>query len=183
MQKDRLAAFMDAILAIIMTILVLELEQPASLTWAGIFELWPSYLAYALSFFWIGTMWANLHALWHLAERVSQKTVWWSMVLLFASSFFSYVTKMVAANFEATLAHLVYALVVFGVTLTFIPLTHVLAQDNPEVEGLEPSKSWYIKDMGLKVVGLILTLIGFTPAFMVTMLVAMLISIHASLNH
>lgn len=54
MDKERLAAFTDAVLAIIMTILVLELEKPEHVTWQGIWALRVNYFAYALSFFWLG---------------------------------------------------------------------------------------------------------------------------------
>lgn len=56
MSKERLAAFADAVLAVIITILVLELGKPAHLTVQGFLELWPNYLAYAISFFWLGAM-------------------------------------------------------------------------------------------------------------------------------
>lgn len=52
MNKERLAAFADAVLAIIITILVLELKEPESLTLRGFFNLWPNYMAYTISFFW-----------------------------------------------------------------------------------------------------------------------------------
>lgn len=180
MAKDRLAAFMDAILAIIMTILVLELEQPINMTWNSILELWPNYLAYALSFFWIGTMWVNLHYTWHFIDKISNKSVWWSIVLLFITSFFPYVTKMVSSNFQSQLAHLVYAIVVFGVTLTFIPLAYVLSKENKGIKGLEMQKKWYITDVTLKIIGLLLTLLGFTQGFMLAMLIAMIISTSSS---
>lgn len=56
MSKERLAAFTDAVLAIIITILVLELKQPETLTIKGFLKLWPNYMAYAISFFWLGAM-------------------------------------------------------------------------------------------------------------------------------
>ena len=64
MDKDRLIAFTDAILAIIMTILVLELKEPETLSLQGLWALKGSYYAYTLSFFWLGTMWIGLHNEW-----------------------------------------------------------------------------------------------------------------------
>ncbi len=61
MNKDRLIAFTDAILAIIMTILVLELQEPESFNLQGLWALKGSYSAYTLSFFWLETMWIGLH--------------------------------------------------------------------------------------------------------------------------
>ena len=61
MNKERLAAFMDAILAIIMTILILELKKPEAATIKALWNLRVDFFAYTLSFFWLGTMWVNLH--------------------------------------------------------------------------------------------------------------------------
>lgn len=57
MSKERLVAFTDVVLAIIMTILVLELERPSELTWSALWELKTNFFAYTISFFWLGTMW------------------------------------------------------------------------------------------------------------------------------
>lgn len=75
MTKERLAAFTDAVLAIIMTILVLELERPETITWTGFWELRESFFAYSLSFFWLGAMWANLHNEWYTIKTISRKTI------------------------------------------------------------------------------------------------------------
>ena len=85
--KDRLGAFMDAILAIIMTILVLELEKPSAPTPAAFASLWRAYVAYPISFLWLGSMWTALHIVWDRIERVSQRSVWISILLLFWASF------------------------------------------------------------------------------------------------
>lgn len=56
MGQERLSAFIDAVIAIIMTILVLELDKPKTLDWQGLWELRENFFAYALSFFWLGAM-------------------------------------------------------------------------------------------------------------------------------
>lgn len=71
MSKERTTAFTDAILAIIMTILVLDLIEPKTLNWAGIWAMRKSYFAYALSFFWLGTMWIGLHNEWEKVKVIS----------------------------------------------------------------------------------------------------------------
>ena len=63
MNKERLAAFMDAVLAIIMTILILELKKPETATLKALWNLRVNFFAYTISFFWLGTMWVNLHIL------------------------------------------------------------------------------------------------------------------------
>lgn len=62
MKKDRVAAFTDAVLAIIMTILVLELEKPSTINLRTFWELRHSFFSYTLSFFWLGSMWVIIAA-------------------------------------------------------------------------------------------------------------------------
>ena len=83
MNKDRLAAFTDAILAIIMTILVLELEKPSEASWAAVWALRQSFVSYIISFFWLGAMWVNLHSQWQRIKRIDNRVVWCSIVMLF----------------------------------------------------------------------------------------------------
>ncbi|CZQ98157.1 TMEM175 family protein [Trichococcus collinsii] len=83
MNKDRLIAFTDAILAIIMTILVLELQEPETLSLQGLWALKGSYSAYTLSFFWLGTMWIGLHNEWQNVEKISIPVIWYNLSILF----------------------------------------------------------------------------------------------------
>lgn len=94
MNKERTTAFTDAILAIIMTILVLELQEPKTLNWAGIWALRESYFSYAISFFWLGTMWIGIHNEWQHIEKISGVTLWANLVMLFWASLFPYTTKI-----------------------------------------------------------------------------------------
>ena len=71
MNKERLAAFMDAILAIIMTILILELKKPETATLKALWNLRVNFFAYTLSFFWLGTMWVNLHNEWYKIKYIT----------------------------------------------------------------------------------------------------------------
>ena len=96
MSKERLVAFTDAVIAIIITILILELEKPTSLTWGAVWDLRMNLFAYTITFFWIGTMWVNMHRAWDNITRINNKLVWISLLLLFFSSFFPYTTSIVA---------------------------------------------------------------------------------------
>lgn len=73
MKKDRVAAFTDAVLAIIMTILVLELEKPTTINLSSFWELRHSFFSYTLSFFWLGSMWVNIHNEWQGIEKINSK--------------------------------------------------------------------------------------------------------------
>ena len=71
----RLSAFNDAVLAIVMTIIVLEFSVPDPLTLHNLLGMWPQVFAYAISFFWLGAMWINQHNFWHKINRVTTPTI------------------------------------------------------------------------------------------------------------
>ena len=128
--KDRLGAFMDAILAIIMTILVLELEKPSAPTLAAFASLWRAYVAYAISFLWLGSMWTALHIVWDRIERVSQSSVWISILLLIWASFLPYTTSLVQSWVAYRAAQGVYGGIVLLTTLHLYWLYLSLSRDN-----------------------------------------------------
>ena len=74
----RLSAFNDAVLAIVMTIIVLEFSVPDPLTLHNLLGMWPQVFAYAISFFWLGAMWINQHNFWHGITYVSRRTMCWT---------------------------------------------------------------------------------------------------------
>ena len=106
MSKERLGAFMDAVIAIVMTILVLELEKPAAPTLAAFWALRINFAAYALSFLWLAALWTSLHNAWHVIEKISSRTVWLSIGLLFFSSLFPYATSLVSTYFTSTVKYM-----------------------------------------------------------------------------
>ncbi|MGT2637841.1 TMEM175 family protein [Streptococcus ratti] len=175
MSKERLVAFMDAVLAIIMTILVLDLEKPAELTWSGLWELRMNFFAYTISFFWLGTMWVNMHRAWDNVEKVSNRLVWISMLLLFFSSLFPYTTSLVAGSFDNAVAQAIYGIVVMLVSFTNVWMYEELSRiiENPQsASQVSSHNTWMVWDIGIKVVGLILTLTVFPSAMMWSVLLA-----------
>jgi uncharacterized membrane protein len=74
MTKERVTTFINAVLAIIMTILVLDLKAPSQPTIAGFFDLRDQFIAYFISFFWIGTMWVGMHNGWMKVKTISKAT-------------------------------------------------------------------------------------------------------------
>lgn len=124
MNKERLAAFTDAVLAIIMTILVLELEKPKTVNLAGLWALRANFFAYTLSFFWIGLMWTTHHNNWHKVKSVSNATVSYSLVMLFLASFFPYTTSLVASNFNNVTAQALYGIIVLAVSFSNMAISY-----------------------------------------------------------
>jgi len=83
MSSGRLEAFSDGVIAIIITIMVLELKAPHDGTVRGLLALWPVFLSYALSFLVVAIMWVNHHHLMHAVRRVDGPLLWWNNGLLF----------------------------------------------------------------------------------------------------
>jgi len=81
--KNRLEAFSDGVLAIIITIMVLELHVPDEPTWRGLGSVLPTFLSYLLSFVYVGIYWNNHHHMIHLASRVNGAILWANLHLLF----------------------------------------------------------------------------------------------------
>lgn len=181
MNKERLTAFTDAILAIIMTILVLELEKPEAPTLEAIWALRSNFLAYSVSFFWLGAMWVNLHSQWQRVTKIDNKVVWWSIIMLFFSSFFPYVTSFVSSNFMSRTAQAFYWVVVMLVSFSNIVLGLVLGNANREdVEFYESirktTKTMWI-DIVVKTAALLLAMLFYPPIVMYGVIIAGLIPV------
>lgn len=132
MPKERPAAFMDAVLAIVMTILVLELPRPAEMTVAGFWGLRHDFFAYVLSFFWLGSMWVNMHNEWDAIDAVDTSVLWRLMVLLFFSSVIPYATGVASDDLHSAVAQGFYGICVIALTLANAWLSQGLARANAE---------------------------------------------------
>jgi uncharacterized membrane protein len=93
MIKDRLTAFTDGVLAVIITIMVLEMKPPQGATLAALAALWPVFLSYVLSFIYIGIYWNNHHHFFHLVEKVDGAILWANLHLLFWLSLIPFATS------------------------------------------------------------------------------------------
>jgi len=183
LNKERLAAFTDAVLAIIMTILVLELEKPKVVSVQGLWQLRESFLAYTISFFWIGLTWAAQHSNWQRVEKVNEGTGYTSLLMLFMASFFPYTTSLVATNFSNATAQALYGIIVLAVTFSNILITQTLRLANPQAHfGLLYSldNRSVILDIVIKVVSLILAITIFPPAMVWSVFLGMLIVVFDS---
>lgn len=179
MEKERLAAFTDALLAIVMTILVLELERPEEISLSGFWELRTSFFSYAVSFFWLGAMWVNLHMEWQAVRKVNNRTVWFTVLMLFFSSLFPYVTSIVDNHFYNTAAQVAYGLVVLCVTAANVAMYSSLIKADPEneyfVSRMYRRARWARIDIGIKLVGLLLAVTVYPPAMMLSVLLTLLV--------
>jgi uncharacterized membrane protein len=98
MNKNRLEAFSDGVLAIIITIMVLEIKVPHGHLWADLEKLIPVFLSYILSFIYIGIYWNNHHHMMHTVKHVSGGILWANLHLLFWLSLIPFVTGWMGEN-------------------------------------------------------------------------------------
>src|SRR5258708_18225923 len=108
MTKGRLEAFSDGVIAILITIMVLELKVPHGTDWEAVRPSVPSFLTYVLSYVFLGIYWNNHHHMLHLAERINGKILWANLHLLFWLSLVPFVTGWMGENHFAPLPTAVY---------------------------------------------------------------------------
>jgi uncharacterized membrane protein len=109
MNKTRLEAFSDGVIAIIITIMVLELKVPHGDQWADLGKLWPVFVSYVLSFMNVGIYWNNHHHMLHAAKHVDGRVLWANMHLLFWLSLIPFTTGWMGENHFTSLPVALYA--------------------------------------------------------------------------
>ncbi len=129
MSKARLEAFSDGVIAIIITIMVLELRPPAHADLRALRDLWPDFCAYTLSFVILGIYWNNHHVLVGAMHRVSAGVLWANLHLLFWLSLFPFATAWMGRNYESPFPVAVYGCVGFlsAVAYTILQMTIIAA--------------------------------------------------------
>jgi uncharacterized membrane protein len=127
MGKTRLEAFSDGVIAIIITIMVLELRAPHDKTTLDALRpLLPRFISYVLSFIYIGIYWNNHHHLMHASQRVNGPVLWANMHLLFWSSLVPFTTDWMGESGFATVPVATYGVVLLLAGVAFWILTHAL---------------------------------------------------------
>jgi uncharacterized membrane protein len=126
MGKNRLEAFSDGVLAIIITIMVLEMKVPHSEDLAALHSLLPVFLSYVLSFVYVGIYWNNHHHLLHAVRSVSGGVLWANLHLLFWLSLFPFVTGWMGENHFAPLPTALYGFVLLMAGIAYWILTRTI---------------------------------------------------------
>jgi len=110
MTTGRLEAFSDGVIAIIVTIMVLELRSPSPPTWPALLRVAPLFLSYGLSFLVVAIMWVNHHHLIHAVREVTAGLLWSNLNLLFWMSLVPFVTEFLGKNYHQPMAVALYGL-------------------------------------------------------------------------
>ena len=134
MGTNRLEAFSDGVIAIIITIMVLELKAPHDASVPALLALWPTFLAYVLSFVLVAIYWVNHHQLIHLVRRVDGATMWLNINLLFWLSLTPFAAAFLGDHAGVPLAAALYAVLQTLCAASFLLLRMAVARhhkDNP----------------------------------------------------
>ncbi len=126
MSKSRLEAFSDGVIAIIITIMVLEFKVPHEATWQALIPVAPVFLSYALSFVFVGIYWSNHHHLLQVVEHVNGRVLWANLHLLFWLSLTPFVTGWLGENKFATVPAALYGVVLLCAAIAYFILARSL---------------------------------------------------------
>ena len=174
MRKDRFVAFFDAIMAIIMTIVVLEFVIPSGTEWSDLGVLGYQILAYAVSFFWLGGMWINIHNIWHGVETIDRGVLWVNIAMLFFSSMIPFFVVYVGRNINELVPQLLYGIDVMLIAVFNEISVELLARHHGCVK--RQLKSFRISigiDFCIKAIGIILGIAVFPMSIMISVMLAM----------
>ncbi|MFL1695827.1 TMEM175 family protein [Weissella kandleri] len=144
MNKGRVEAFTDAIIAIIATIMVLEFKTPETYKLEGIIRELPYLFSYAISFFYILVAWYNHHYMFAVAERISKKIYWINNFWLFSMSLIPVSTAWVGEFFDKTVPELFYFFIFLVWSIAYVWLSHEIAN---ELDISNPDKALKIRNM------------------------------------
>lgn len=157
MSKSRVEAFTDAVIAIIMTILVLNLEAPQSVSFEALYQMRYSFLYYLISFLLLAIYWLNHHHLFQIAKKISGKVLWINILFILCLSFFPFTTSWADDNPGDRVPQLTYGVVILLTNIFFALLSRELMRVNGKDSMLSKSlrSLWKNKvTIAINVVGL-----------------------------
>ncbi len=126
MTKTRLEAFSDGVIAILITIMVLELKIPHAADWRALEPLLPVFLTYVLSFLFLGIYWSNHHHLFHACDRVNAGIMWANIHLLFWLSLIPFATGWMGENHFTAVPTALYGVVLLMAAIAYYLLQRVI---------------------------------------------------------
>lgn len=145
MNKTRLEAFSDGVIAIIITIMVLEFKVPHTASWEVLHELLPTFVSYILSFVYIGIYWNNHHHMMHPVKHISGGIMWSNLNLLFWLSLVPFATAWMGENHFAAAPVAVYSFLLIMAGLSYDVLRRFIIMNHPydhQVQDLLGKQKW-----------------------------------------
>jgi|SRR5438034_1369579 len=178
MKTNRIEAFSDGVMAILITIMVLELKAPHDPTPASLARMWPTFFAYVLSFIIIAIYWVNHHYLIHLVSRVDAVILWANMNLLFWISLIPWVTVYLGDNHALPFPVALYAAVSTAGALSFFLLRASIARHHHhELEFKRLNRRMARKNL----IALVIYVAAIAMAFIYTPLALVMIALPAAM--
>jgi uncharacterized membrane protein len=185
METNRLEAFYDAIIAIIVTVLVLELPQPETATIAGILALKVSYFTYLVSFLVCANLWQYHHLIYAHVKKIDSKIIWLNILLMFVISLIPYLTIFVANNPNSLLSESLYGLDFILVDIILFIMSRYLIKINENSEYLSEVldlKNAIIIPFIFLIIGFIIGFLGYPIAISIVCLITIVRSILYSIK-
>jgi len=130
MHKGRLEAFSDGVIAIIITIMVLEIKVPHEVSLEALFKLFPVFLSYVISFLYVGIYWNNHHHLLQTVKKVDGRVLWANMFLLFSLSLIPFASGWMGENHFESLTVVLYGVILFLCAIAYYCLTLSLLKNH-----------------------------------------------------
>jgi uncharacterized membrane protein len=177
MKTNRIEAFSDGVIAIIITIMVLELKAPHDPNPASLVRMWPVFFAYVLSFLIIAIYWVNHHHLIHLVNRVDAVMLWANINLLFWLSLMPWVTVYLGDNHALPFPVALYAAVSLAGAASFFLLRASIARHHHDLEFKRLDKKMVRKNA----IAILIYTVAVVAAFIYTPLALVLIATPAAM--
>ena len=166
MNKTRMEAFSDGVIAIIITIMVLELHAPRGAELYMLRPLIPTFVCYVLSFTFVGIYWNNHHHLLHAVQKVNGSILWANLHLLFWLSLVPFVTSWTGQNHFASWPVALYGIDLFMAGVAYYILTHTLIRHHGKDSALAQAVGNDFKGIiSVAIYAVAIALAFFTPMF------------------
>lgn len=144
MGKNRLEAFSDGVIAILITIMVLELKVPHGTDFQVLIPLWPVFMSYLLSFVYLGIYWNNHHHMLHASKKVSGSVLWANLNLLFWLLLLPFATGWMGENHFAALPSALYGVILLCAAIAYrlLQQTIIVADGEGSILGVAVGRDW-----------------------------------------
>jgi uncharacterized membrane protein len=119
MNKNRIEAFSDGVMAIIITIMILEIKAPERSDFASLLPLIPVFLSYLLSFLYVGIYWNNHHHMFQVVKKIDGTILWFNMILLFWLSLIPFATSWIGKQLFTTAAMAIYGFILLMCAISY----------------------------------------------------------------
>lgn len=160
MNKVRLEAFSDGVIAIIITIMVLEIKVPLEASIDALLKLSPIFLSYVISFIYVGIYWNNHHHLFQSVKKIDGRVLWSNLFLLFWLSLIPFSSGWMGENHFEGVTVTLYGTVLFGCAISYYVLTNSLLKNHDTESVIHKAVGNKFKEhtsLGLYVLGLLIS--------------------------